>query len=300
MADPAAPFTDALAFLGFGEAARAFRATLAEVAPAAPVTAWDIKLTGADAPAMRAAIAGAGVAEAPTPAALSEARWVFSAVTADQSLKALEPLLPALDAGVTIIDINSVSPGRKRATAAAVEGQGARYIDMAVMTPVHPRGHRAPVLVAGHGLETDTLARLEFDATEVGDAPGEATAIKMVRSTFIKGLEAIMVETLLAAERSGCTDLILKSLAAHYPGLGWPGIASHIFERTLSHGTRRAAEMHEVAVTLNELGLQGAIATASAEIEALQGAAGPPCNAGPDLAETLRRSLAARLRETAP
>ena len=38
----------------------------------------------------------------------------------------------------------------------------------------------------------------------------------------MKGLEAITVETLLAAQASGCLDYILKSLGGSYPGLGLP------------------------------------------------------------------------------
>jgi 3-hydroxyisobutyrate dehydrogenase-like beta-hydroxyacid dehydrogenase len=283
-----------IAFLGFGEAARAFRETLAAADPGLAFLAWDIELDGPEAQAMQAAMAAHGAAQAAGPDGLGAADWIVSAVTADQSLAAVEPLLPALGPGRLVVDINSVSPGRKRETSARVEAREAAYLDMAVMAPVHPRGHRTPVLVAGGGLGAARapLDRLGFAWREAGAEPGAATAVKMVRSLFVKGLEAITVEALLAAERSGCFEEILNSLSESYPGLGWPGIADYHFERTLTHGTRRAAEMRESATTLDELGLNGALAAEIAEVQARMGEAGPVAG---ELREVVRRVLAARL-----
>lgn len=282
-----------IAFLGFGEAARAFRESLAAADPGLGFLAWDIKLDGPEAPAMRAAIEAHGVAQTAGPEGLAAADWIISAVTADQSFVAVLPLLSDLGAKTLVVDINSVSPGRKRETAARVEATGALYLDMAVMAPVQPRGHRTPVLVAGSGLRAARagLDRLGFAWREAGPEPGSATAVKMVRSLFVKGLEAITVEALLAAEQSGCFEEILASLSESYPGLGWPGIAAYHFERTLTHGTRRAAEMRESAATLDELGLRGALAVEIAEVQARMGGAGPVTG---ELRELVRRVLAAR------
>ena len=218
-----------IGFLGYGEAAAAFRETLAGAAPGTAWVAWDIKLAnGAAAPAMRARIEGDGVAVLPGPEGFGEADWIVSAVTADQSLVALRALAPHLRQGQLVIDINSVSPDRKRVSAELIAWAGGRYLDMAVMAPVHPRGHRTPVLVAGETAEAlvPELEALGFKLTLIGPEPGSATAIKMVRSLFVKGLEVLTVEALIAAEASGCFEAILESLSGSYPGLGWPEIAS--------------------------------------------------------------------------
>ncbi|MBV0911999.1 NAD(P)-dependent oxidoreductase [Anianabacter salinae] len=286
-----------IAFLGYGEAARAFAATLGAEANAPAFTAYDIKLDGPLAQDMRAAMAADGVAVADTPAALAGANWLISAVTADQSLKAATAALGALREGMVFVDINSVSPGRKQETAAAVADTGATYLDMAVMAPVHPRGHRTPVLVAGAVAQAEpALTALGFDWSMAGDGVGDATAIKMIRSNFVKGLEAITVETLLAAEAAGVLDTILASLSKSYPGLGWPDHAAYQFERTLVHGARRAAEMEESAATLDALGLTGALGRATAEVQRAMGRAGEIAAPSGDLADTVRRTLAARRR----
>lgn len=258
-----------IAFIGFGEAARAFHDSLKAVESALAFSTYDILFETEGLQGVCAAAAHErGVAFCSTPAeAVAGADWVISAVTADQSLAAARSVADSLRAGQYFLDINSVAPERKRETAALLASNGAIYIDMAVMAPVHPRGHRTPVLIAGptSGV-VDTLARLGFDFGIVGEEAGAATAIKMVRSLFVKGLEAITVETVLAASASGCLERVLASLSGSYPGLKWPDIAEYNAERMLKHGKRRAAEMRESGATLDALGLDGDLARAIAAL----------------------------------
>ncbi|NTJ43780.1 NAD(P)-dependent oxidoreductase [Agrobacterium larrymoorei] len=280
-----------IGFLGYGEAAQAFHEGLAP--QGVSVIAYDVLLDRDDG-AIRIAMAQRGAMPVDI-SGLADADWVFSAVTADQSLVAVLPLLGHLRQGQVLIDINSVSPDRKRETAAAVEAAGARYLDMAVMAPVYPKKHQTPVLIAGDhaALFLPELAELGFAASIAGSQVGAATAIKMVRSLFVKGLEAITVETLLAAKASGCFDDIVSSLSASFPGLGWPTFAEYQMERTTRHGKRRAAEMRESAATLNALGLRGALAYEIAEVQDRMGAC--DVSAGNDLDEIVSDILRKRL-----
>jgi 3-hydroxyisobutyrate dehydrogenase-like beta-hydroxyacid dehydrogenase len=293
-------FVVRIGFIGFGEAARAFCDSLA--AEGVAFSAYDILLDDAGrAEAMRAAMRERNVMIAEAPAGLRDADWIISAVTADQSLIAARSLLPHLVQGQVVIDLNSVSPGRKRETAAEVTAAGGTYLDMAVMAPVHPRGHRTPVLLAGEEAErlAGELAALGFNGRVVGERVGAATAIKMVRSVFVKGLEAITVEALLAAEASGCFEEIFASFSSSYPGLDLPKTAPYQFERTLRHGARRAAEMRESAATLDALGLSGGIAAETAAIQERMGRAGRSVDPDEvDLRELVRAVLAARLDAT--
>ena len=81
--------TDSIAFVGFGEAAMAFRGGWGDQAPAG-IRAFDIKtLTPATAPAMKDRYAAKGVVGAESiGAALDGATIAFSLVTADQALVA--------------------------------------------------------------------------------------------------------------------------------------------------------------------------------------------------------------------
>lgn len=259
-----------IAFIGYGEAARAFTDTLKGKGEAEFTAAYDILQDESIASEARSR----GLRfDASVEVAIADADWIFAAVTADQSLEAARSALAYLKPGQLYIDINSVSPGRKKETAALVEATGAVYLDMAVMAPVHPRGHATPVLLAGKTAKElePILAAHGFAYETVSADVGDATAIKMVRSMFVKGLEALTVEVMLAARSSGCLDRVMGSLAETFPGLGWPKNVEYMFERTLRHGIRRAAEMREVAKTYDEIGLVGRLADAIADVQQNQG-----------------------------
>jgi 3-hydroxyisobutyrate dehydrogenase-like beta-hydroxyacid dehydrogenase len=284
---------DRIAFIGFGEAARAFVASLRPLGPL-QATAYDIKVHGPEAAALRDAAAALDVVLTASAAeAIAGAGLVFSAVTAAAAAEALRPAYEAPVHPHTLIDLNSVSAAVKRANAARVRAAGARYLDMAVMAPVHPAGHRTPVLVAGDlDPALGWLAARDFRLEVLGAEVGAAASVKMVRSLFVKGLEAITVQTLAAAEASGCRDRVLASLATSYPGLDLPRSAPCQAERVATHGRRRAEELREVAVSMAELGFARGADLARAIAAVQDAGAGAPV--GPDAA-SCARALAAWL-----
>jgi 3-hydroxyisobutyrate dehydrogenase-like beta-hydroxyacid dehydrogenase len=181
---------------------------------------------------------------------------IVAAVTAASSLEAAEQAKPFLRPDQYFLDINSVSPGRKQETARAMDGY-ARYVDVAVMAPVHPARHQTPALLAGpHAANLEPiLTGLDMRVSVAGAEIGAAAAIKMVRSVMVKGLEALTLECFLAARRAGVEEQIFASLGKSYPGLDWGKQVEYNLERMANHGIRRAHEMEEVADTLRELGI---------------------------------------------
>jgi len=260
-----------IAFIGFGEAGRAL------AAPGA--VAYDCKTsTPSTRPAMLATYVEAGVQGAgDAPEALAGAEVVLSLVTADQAVAAAEACAPHLAAGALWLDMNSVSPAAKRRAALAVEAAGGRYADVAVMAPVLPARRAVPLLVAGpHAKAAVTaLAALGFARASVaGEAVGQAAAIKMIRSVMVKGLEALSAECALAAAEAGVTDAVIAALDASWQEQGWAGRFDYNLDRMLAHGTRRAAEMDEVAATLEDLGIEPAMSRAAADWQRSIGAIG--------------------------
>ena len=267
-----------LTLIGFGEAGRTFAAA-GGWRDAARV--YDIKTDqdGMAADEMRAAYAGLGVTGTDSSReALAGAQIVLSLVTADQATPAALDAAQHIAPGTLFCDLNSVSPGRKRTNAAAIEAAGGRYVDVAVMAPVQPAALNVPVLISGSDADAaaDMLRSIGFTKMQIcGAAIGAASATKMVRSVMVKGLEALTAEMILAADAAGVTQGVLASL-----GGDWTAKADYNLDRMLAHGTRRAAEMEEVAQTLHELGIdplmtEGTIIRQRAMGAMLQGAAMP-------------------------
>jgi 3-hydroxyisobutyrate dehydrogenase-like beta-hydroxyacid dehydrogenase len=98
----------------------------------------------------------------------------------------------------------------------------------------------------------------------VASEVGQASAIKMFRSIMIKGLEALMLESMLASSEYGVEARVLASLKESFPAIDWEKLSGYLIERVVSHGKRRAAEMREVADTVREIGLEPIMAAATA------------------------------------
>jgi len=267
--------TPRISFIGFGEAGQAIASGLRE-AGIEQIAAWDILFPEASGARLKAAADKFGVRQAKSAAdAVAETDMIISAVTAASSLEAARSVAPHITGNPYYLDINSVSPGRKQDTAKLLGGK-ARYVDVAVIAPIHPLRHKTPLLIAGPHAEaiSPLLGELEMKLSIVPGEIGKAAAIKMIRSVMIKGMEALTLECFLAASRAGLLEEVTASLKNNYPTLDFTQIADYNIERMASHGERRAAEMEESAVTLRELGLDPLMVEATVARQREMGALG--------------------------
>jgi 3-hydroxyisobutyrate dehydrogenase-like beta-hydroxyacid dehydrogenase len=255
------------ALIGFGEAGSILGEDLA--AAGRDVVMYDILL---DTPASRdpmlekarrAHVRAAGTFED----AVAGAEVVISAVTASSSADVAGKAARSLRAGQVLLDINSVSPAKKLSNAALVEAAGADYVEAAVMAPVPPQRLRVPMLLGGKRASALAveLRDVGMNTTALSEQIGVASAVKMCRSIVIKGLEALTVESMLAARRFGAEREVLESLNGTFPSMGWTGqLPDYLVSRVAEHGRRRAAEMREVARTLEDVSVEPTMALATA------------------------------------
>jgi len=259
-----------LAFVGFGEVACAFMQGWGSQRPQ-QVRAYDIKVDRGSTAVRQTkwqdyrhwAVDGCDTLAK----ALAGSNVVFSVVTADQALMAARQAAAQIEPGALYVDCNSCAPGTKQKAARIVEQAAGRYVDAAVMAPVHPALHRVPILISGphRDVALSVLSALDMCATVMDGPIGAASSVKMVRSVMVKGLEALMVECLLAGRRAGVEDQVLDSLEATFPGFRWKERAAYMLDRVMVHGVRRAAEMREVALTVEQLGLLAPMSRATVQ-----------------------------------
>jgi 3-hydroxyisobutyrate dehydrogenase-like beta-hydroxyacid dehydrogenase len=257
----------AIGFVGFGEAAFHITRGLRE-AGAGDFVAFDIHTHSpgrGEKIRRRAEETGTRLVESNAELAAA-ASWIWSAVTSDQAVTAAAQTAPHLSARHLYADLNSVSPAVKQSIAGTIGASGARFVEVAMMQPVPPYGHRVPILAGGmYAAEfRERLTPFGMRIEVTGDQVGRAAATKMFRSIMIKGLEALITECVLAAGRYGAEEGVFASLAESYPGIDWPALANYMIGRVVEHGERRAREMEEVAETLEALGIEPIMAAATA------------------------------------
>ena len=253
--------------VGYGEVGRILAEDL-RARGAAWVGAYDVKLgTCAQGPLREHAVAH-GVRLAASHAALTaECDLLICAVTAGQTVSAASACAERLTRRTWFLDINSASPGGKQDAAARIEAAGGRYVEGAVMTSVPPHRIRVPLLLGGPHADAlaPELAALGFCPQVSSERFGVASASKMCRSVMIKGLEALVIESLTAARAYGVEQAVLASLKETFPGIEWDRQAAYFFQRVIRHGRRRAEEMREAARTIEEAGLTPWSAAGTAE-----------------------------------
>lgn len=237
--------------IGYGEAA----STFAESGDwASFATGWDHD------PGRQKALVEAHFPRSSTAStALANSPLILSLVTADQALAAAQDYAPLIAPGSIWCDGNSIAPETKRTAAAAIESAGGHYIDCAILAPVNPARLAVPLLLAGSKANDAANALTDLGFTNirvVGSEVGRASAIKMIRSVMVKGIEALTDEMMAAAHSAGVTDEVLDSLDASERPKPWAERAAYNLERMHTHGLRRAAEMEESAKTLIGLGIE--------------------------------------------
>lgn len=257
------------AFIGFGEAGGLLAKGL--IAAGATVSATYDVLIGATSEKSRALIEKAtqmGVrTEAHPQNAIKNADIVISAVVSNEMVNAARRVAPYLAKDQIYFDINSASPMAKKEACVAVENAGGHFVEAAVMDLVPPHGHKVPMLLAGKRAKQvePVLQSYGMNVRAIGETIGVASTIKMVRSVFLKGFSAILLESLVAAGKVGAEEEVINSLQVTFPQLDWHKLSDYYANRLVKHARRQAAEMHEVAETLEYLKLEPLMATATAK-----------------------------------
>ena len=254
-----------IALIGYGEVGKILAEDLRSSGH--EVIAFDLKLSGAAAAPLREHALRFGVVLAKSHAeAVQGTQLVVSAVTASQTVAVAQACAGALR-DTYFLDFNSASPGAKAEAAAFVVGTGGRYVEGAVMTLISGYRIRVPLLLGGpHAAALlPILTTLGFSAKVASDRLGVASATKLCRSVMIKGLEALLIESLTTARHYGVEDAVIASLQETYPGVNWQQQATYAFQRVIEHGGRRGEEMQEAARTVRDAGLQPLLATGTAQ-----------------------------------
>jgi 3-hydroxyisobutyrate dehydrogenase-like beta-hydroxyacid dehydrogenase len=202
--------------------------------------------------------------------AVSQADVVLSMVTAEQTLAAARSVASSLAPEAFFVDVNSVSPEVKQQAAGIIEARDARYVEAAVMAAFPTQRLAVPIYLGGpHAGEFLPIAHALglHGASVFSNQIGPASAAKMCRSIIIKGMEALLLESMLAARHYGVEQVVLDSLKDLQPS-DWRAQSRYMISRALLHGRRRAEEMYEVCRTVTAAQLTPIMSTAIAERQA--------------------------------
>lgn len=208
---------------------------------------------------------GSEIHEAPG-AWMNDMELVLSCVTGTTSLPVVGQVLPHLRQGALFADFTTASPDVKREGASRAASAGVRYVDTAIMGGISLHRVRTPLLASGQGAEElkeileQAGARVQVIA---GGHAGDAMSLKILRSVFTKGMEALSVELLMSAQKQGIREELYRQLK-DIDDTPLRAFMDMMVRTHVIHAKRRA---HEVRDAQGELASQGLASTVLPGVE---------------------------------
>lgn len=243
-------------FLGFGEAGYHMGKGLAG-AGLTGMVAYD--KYAADPKAgdlIRQRAAEAGVALVPSVRRLCrDAGLIIALVPGRAALRAVRAAAPHLTPDHVYVDAGTASVNAMVEAGRALDGK-AGFVDVAMMGAVPLTGHKVVMLASGSHAEAfrGAMERFGMNIRVVGEHPGAATAMKLVRSVFMKGIAAVLLEALEAAHRHGVLQAMAEDIGGYMDEHAFPDHIRRFVCGTAVHAERRAYEMAEALALLKKLG----------------------------------------------
>jgi 3-hydroxyisobutyrate dehydrogenase-like beta-hydroxyacid dehydrogenase len=172
------------------------------------------------------------------------------------------------------VELNSVSPAEKQRMAEFFKDDS--FVDGSILGSISGQGTKSPLALSGPRARQAQawLLACGFNASVASSDVGGASALKMCRSVFMKGVECLFVETLLAAAQSNVTEAVLSSIEETFLCYDFRPLANILVTTHAAHCGRRSHEMLGVTKMLKELHLPHEMSAASSRFLAANHKAG--------------------------
>ncbi len=183
------------------------------------------------------------------------ANVIIALVPGRAALRALKAAAPHLTGDHIYVDAGTASVAAMEEAGRVLAGK-AGFVDVAMIGAVPLAGHKVAMLACGShaGGFRAALEPYGMNISVVGERPGAATALKLIRSVFMKGLAAVIIETLEAAHRHGVLQETAQGMAEYMDQHPFRDHIRRFVCGTAVHAERRVFEMGEVLELLKELG----------------------------------------------
>lgn len=242
--------------LGFGEAGVRFAKDLSAAGLTGIVAYSRSGSKAQPGDALHTEAAAAGVELVKTLRALCKGTDVIIALTPGKAaVAAAKKISRHLKPDQIYVDMSSAAVKTMEDIAQLLDGK-ARFVDAAIMSPVPLNGIKALIGASGADAEAfrALVAPYGMNVKVVGAKPGGASAMKLIRSVCMKGLSAVLMESLEAAQRYGVLEATAADIAGSFDERPFAQNMKRYVCGTAVHAERRIHEMADVLALLNSLG----------------------------------------------
>jgi len=198
-------------------------------------------------------------------AAIDGAQIVFAAVPAAEAPQLARNVASLAPGPLIYVDPAPILPEEKQDHDRALAAFEVLYVDAAVLGTVAVSGLEVPMLVSGPG-----AAKLKQEGDAIGlnisilEGPsGRASLVKLLRSVYMKGRDALVVEMLVAARRYELDETVMASVPTSDERLTFHEVANRVMTGLAVHAERRADELARAAEVVRRASLEPTVASAA-------------------------------------
>ena len=198
--------------------------------------------------------------------AVDNAHCVIAITPGDDALAAMEQALDVIAPGTLYADFSTNAASIKQQLAEKAASSQLVFVDVALMTLVPGKGLRTPVMVSGTGAARflEVFSEFAMPITVASEIAGEAATRKLLRSVMMKGLAAVIIESMRAGEAAGCATWLWNNIASELSAADEKLIA-RLVTGTVPHAKRRLHEMQCTEQLLNDLGVDPVMTRSTVE-----------------------------------
>ena len=170
---------------------------------------------------------------------------VFAAVPSTFTMGVCDEIKDHLRKGQLYVDVSASTPATKQAIWEKIKNTGVLFADAAMLGSLPKKKHQVPITASGNGAAAfkETMTPYHMDITLAGEKAGSASAIKLVRSIFMKGIASLMIEMLEGAHAYGVADEVVNSLSKSLDGTPFVSHLNRLVTGTGVHAKRRGHEL---------------------------------------------------------
>lgn len=195
----------------------------------------------------------------------SQSDFILSLTSPSVCVEVAKRVLPLLRSGQVFCDLNSADPADMALVDRLPKAAGVKFVDVALLGAVPKGKHRTKMYLSGDGAKDFYEAVRPWNTIlKLLEAPaGGASAVKMFKSVFSKGLPQLFLETYVSAAAYGVLDQILDLTRDTFQERNIEQYCDENLYRTLIHAERRAQEAGACAKTVERLGYDASMSRAT-------------------------------------
>jgi 3-hydroxyisobutyrate dehydrogenase-like beta-hydroxyacid dehydrogenase len=176
------------------------------------------------------------------------AEIIIAAVPGNNDRDVYNDIKNHLRRSVLYVDLCTTIPELKIMIAAELANRNILFADAAILGYVGQLKYKVPIIVSGTGAAkfAGIMRKFNMDVTAISSQAGMASQVKMCRSIFMKGLAALIIETMTASEKCGIKEHVINTISKTMDNQSFSNHVDRLITGTAYHATRRVREIQDV------------------------------------------------------